>query len=124
MKLADCRNVLQIDLLHDDLNSELPAKRIGESSQPVQPARHQYQRVTALGILTGKLFAEAARCACNENPRFICWFHFGNFRGEMLPMGECLPGGKSAYAHHSVAMGSFVDSQAWKFTCSRQVPQS
>src|ERR1700759_4212000 len=46
---------------------------LGECLQPVQPACHQDQWMSLLGILAGEFLAEAARCARDENPRFFRW---------------------------------------------------
>jgi hypothetical protein len=75
MQLDDCRNILQIDLLHDDFDAVPLAQCLGKCFKPVQPARHQNQRMALLGILAGELLAEAARCAGDENPRVVCYGH-------------------------------------------------
>jgi hypothetical protein len=65
----DCRDIGKINLLHDDLNPMLLAECFSESLQPVESARDQDQRMALLGVLTGELLAEAARCSRDENPR-------------------------------------------------------
>jgi hypothetical protein len=49
----------------------LLAEGFSESLQPVQPARHQNQRMALLGILAGELLAKATGCAGDENPSFV-----------------------------------------------------
>ena len=63
MQFDDCRNIRMIDLLHDDFDAVLLAQCLGECFKPVQPARHQNQRMALLGILAGDFLAETSRCA-------------------------------------------------------------
>jgi hypothetical protein len=68
MQLDDCRNIRQIDLLHDDIDAVPLAQSVGEGFKSVQPARHENQRMALRGILAGEFLAEAARSAGDENP--------------------------------------------------------
>src|SRR5881296_1165293 len=75
MQVDDCRNIREIDSLHDDIDAVLLAQLLGESFKSVQPARDQNQRMALRRVLAGELRAEAARCAGDENPRVVCSRH-------------------------------------------------
>src|SRR5688572_3306229 len=68
MQLDDGRNIREIDLLHDDIDTVLLAQSLGERFKSVQPARDHNQRMALRRGLAGQLRAEAARCAGDENP--------------------------------------------------------
>ena len=68
MQLDDCGKIREIDALHHDIDAVPLPQCLGECLKPVQPARHQNQRMALRGILPGELRAEAARRAGNEHP--------------------------------------------------------
>jgi hypothetical protein len=63
------RDIGEVNLLHHDLTAVLLAEGLGQSFQPVETTSDQDQRMTLFGVLSGKLLAETARCARNEDPR-------------------------------------------------------